>query len=404
MKDVTNRFKTGAALAAFTVVGAVALFAANGCSGDKDGMSTAGASESKARVTVVVTPAAPRTFEERLSVQGNLEAVNTATVAARIPGTVEHLFVDEGDPVVAGETKLFEIDAENVRSAAQVARQDLAVARCGLREKEANRERVAADFEKAELDLHRFERLHAQGAVPIDILEQQQSRHKQTKALLKHADSLVDLGVEQLRQAEAALAIAEKDLRDTVVYAPITGCVSARMKEMGENADVGKPVLRIEDPTVIEVSAFLPAQYYPRVVLGQTRVRIRVYGIDVGELPVTYKSPTVQPELRTFEIKCLLSGPRDGVVPGAIAELEVLLASREGLGVPTEAIQQRIGRSVVFVVDGDTARMVDVTPGLQNDGWTEVAAEGLAAGAAVVTMGQYQLNDGASVTVQKEHA
>jgi RND family efflux transporter MFP subunit len=359
-------------------------------------------SDASARqIAVATTSASERRFEERLVVQGNLEAKNFAMVPALIPGTLEAVYVNEGDCVVADETELFQVDSLKVAKALEVRKQELAVARCGLREKEANQERVQADFDKAKLDHERFKTLFARGVVPEDALEQQESRYKQTAALLKHARTLVNLGEEQVQQAEAAVAISEKDLSDSLVRAPLSGVVSLRLSEAGEMADVGKPVVRIEDPSVLEVSAFLPAQYYPRVTEGKTPVRVSVYGIDVGERTVTYKSPTIHPQLRTFEVKCVIEDPPDGVVPGAMAELQVLLEHKKGLGVPAEAVQLRADHSVVFVVAENKAKMVPVETGLETDGWLEVRSGQLEEGMPVVTLGQYLVNDGAPVTVQK---
>lgn len=360
------------------------------------------APESAARqVNVVTTPVAQRNFEERLVVQGTLESKNFAMVPALIPGTLEAIYVDEGDKVVAGETKLFQVDSLKVGKALEVRKQELAVARCAQRESEANLERVQADFDKAALDYERFKTLFAKGVVPEDALEQQESRFKQTTAAVKHAKTLVDLSGEQAHQAEAAVAISEKDLKDSLVYAPISGVVNLRLQEVGEMADTGKPVVRVEDPNTLEVSAFLPAQYYPRVVQGETLVRVEVYGIDVGERKVSYKSPTVHPQLRTFEIKCLIEAPPDGVVPGAMAALQVLLDQKKGLGVPAQAIQLRGEEKVLFVVAENKAKMVSVQTGLETDGWLEVASDQLTEGAPVVTMGQYLVNDGSPVAVQE---
>ena len=356
------------------------------------------------RTPVVVTPADTRRFEERLVVQGNLEARTFAMVAARTPGTLEELYVDEGDAVVAGETRLFQVDAVKLGKAVDVSKQELAVARCASREKQANLERFEADFEKAEIDYQRFQRLFNERVVSEDALEQQESRYKQAAAMLKHAQSLVALGIEQERQAEAAVAIAEKDLSDSLIFAPISGIVAQRFREIGETVEVGKPLIRIEDPADVEVSAFLPAQYYPRIVEGETRVRVNVYDVDVGERTISYKSPAIHASLRSFEIKCHVPDPPRGVVPGAMAEIQVLLEQRECLGVPAEALQARGGASVLFVVADGAARMVPVETGLKTDGWVAITSDTIAEGTPVITMGQYLINDGSPVTVREGNA
>jgi multidrug efflux pump subunit AcrA (membrane-fusion protein) len=356
----------------------------------------------QSRVAVVTTPAALRDFERSLMVQGNVEARHFAMVSPRVPGIIETIPVDEGDAVIADQTILFRTDAVALEKNVQISQHALTVAQCAQREAAANLEKTRVDFRKAKLDYERFERLYQQQAVTADAFEQQQSRYAQLEAVVKLATAQVDLTGAQAEQAQAALTIAEKDLADATINAPIDGTVSARLQEPGEMGDVGKPVIRIDDTSVVEVAAFLPAQYYSAIVPGQTAMRIDVSGIDIGRHVITYKSPTIQPKLRSFEIKCILNDPPAGVAPGAMAQLVVVLESRQGIGVPSAALEQRGGRSVVFVIENDTARQVPVGTGIETDGWTEAVDSELAEGAAVVTMGQYMVQAGTPVTVQKE--
>ena len=368
---------------------------------DKPQAETATAGPVK-RAPVATTPVSKRLFQRQVVVQGSVEAKNTAMVSPRMDVPIEAIFVDEGDAVVAGETKLFRLDSVRFEQALQIAEHDTAVAQCAHREAVAGMERARADLEKAKLDFGRFERLVAKDAVTADAFEQQQSRFRQTEAMYNLSLAQVDLASARQRQAEAAFAIAQKSLADTVSVAPISGKVSARMAEPGEMGQPGAPVVRIEDPSVVEICAFLPAEHYGAITAGRTMMKIAVAGADIGEHAITYKSPTINPKLRTFEIKALIKDPPAGAVPGAISQIAVVLEGREGVGVPTAAIVPRGGRSVVFAVREGMARVVEVETGLETEGWTELRAGPLAEGAEVVTRGQYMLDDGTAVTVQRE--
>ena len=353
-------------------------------------------------VPVVVTNPVRRTFEHVITTQGNVQAKNIAMVSPRIPGTLEEIFVDEGDYVVAAQTKLFQTDAVKLEQNVTIREHDLAVARCAQRQAEASLEKITADYEKAELDFKRYERLLEQGATTQDIFEQQRSDYKQLAASMKVSQAQVELVTEQVRQAEAVLAIALKDLADSTVVTPINGVISMRMAEPGEMGSPGVPVFRIEDVNLVEVSAFLPAAIYPSVQTSRTLMRIQVAGIDLDDQIISYKSPTIQPKLRTFEVKCLLQNPPDGVAPGAMADIAVILTSREGLGIPTVSVQQRGGQSVVFVVEGNIAVKKSVQIGLENDGWIELIDDNVTESMQVVSMGQDMLDDGDAVFIQKE--
>lgn len=362
------------------------------------GKKEAAAEDSIRALAVRAQAVAPRDFERRLTVQGTLEAKNVANVASRADGNLDALWVDEGDAVVAGETALFQIDPVGRENSLTIAKQNLAVAKASLKVAEAFAQKTEAEARKATLDFDRYERLHKDGKVSDNEYEAAEVARAQAQAGIAVAQAQVDLAERQVKQAEAALSIAEKSLADTKIFAPISGVVSSRTAEPGEQMSVGKVVLRIDDLAVVEAAAYLPAQYYPEVVTGETTFRLGVGGHDAGTHPIAYRSPTINPTLRTFEIKGQVASADGVVVPGQMADLTIVFERRAALGVPSASILTRNGLAVVFVVQDGQAVAKEVQPGLQNDGWTEILS-GLAAGETVVTEGQTQLRDGMPVDV-----
>jgi len=356
------------------------------------------------RIPVVLTPAKEMTFESTVVVSGSVQAKKYALVSARIPGSLDAVYVDEGDLVESNKTRLFQTDSLKLTKAVVMAEQGLTVAEHSVREKEASLEQMLAEKEQAKVDLERYRELIRHNAVPQQLFEQQESRFKQSSAMVKHSEALLALEKTKLEQARVSLTMAQKDLADALVIAPISGRVSQRFMEPGEMAAAGTPVVKIEDLSVLEISVFLPEEYYARVEPGKTRMRIEVSGIDLGVQPVTYKSPTVHPKLRTFEVKGLVESPPPGVAPGCLAEVVIVMDERSGVGVPTAAIGQRGGHSVVFLVEGEQARMVQVKTGREISGWTEIVEGDVTAQTPVLTMGQQLVEDGTPVSVVEEAA
>ncbi|HPT16741.1 MAG TPA: efflux RND transporter periplasmic adaptor subunit, partial [Kiritimatiellia bacterium] len=342
--------------------------------------------------------AAERTFERRLTVQGTLEAKNYANVASRIDGTLEEIWVDEGDAVVAGQTALFQVDAANRQNSLTIAEQNLAVAQASRAVAQASAQKTEAEAHKANLDFARYDRLHRDGRVSDNEFEGAQVQHEAAKAAIDVAQAQVDLAERQVKQAEASRAIAQKNLEDAKVTAPISGFVSSRTAEPGEQMSVGRVVLRIDDLAEIEAAAYLPAQYHADVVPNRTTFRLGVAGRAAGQHVVTYRSPTINPVLRTFEIKGRVEDAGELAAPGSMADLTIVFESRAGLGVPSAAVLIRNGKPTIFVVQAGKAVQREVQTGLQNDGWTEILS-GLAAGESVVTEGQTQLRDGLPINV-----
>ncbi|MBN1847847.1 MAG: efflux RND transporter periplasmic adaptor subunit [Deltaproteobacteria bacterium] len=354
----------------------------------------------KERTSVVTTPSRLMTFEKRIETYGNVGTKNFSLVSARIPGVIDEIFVEEGDYVIKDETPLFQMDKIKVSQAWEIARQAVAVADYGYRARTATIVRINADLEKAEIDYERFKRLYeADQAVTKNAFESQESRYKQLRAALDEARASADLALRQKEQARNQLIIAQKDLEDSLVKAPITGHVSERLHEPGEMVGAGISVLRIDDLSILEISGLLPAQYYSSIIKDQTMMLVSVNGTAVGKMPVTYRSPTIDSKLRTFEVKSLLERPKEGVVPGSMARMSVLLESRKGVGLPVKAVLRRSGHDIVFTAEGNKAKMVQVRTGMETDGWIEITSGSLRAGAPVITMGQDKLNDGSSINV-----
>ncbi len=375
---------------------ATALVAAVGCGKKKAPAAVAPAAT--AALTVRAQEVASRTFERRLTVQGTLEAKNFVNVAARTDGTLEEIWVDKGDYVKAGKTRLFQVDAANQRNSLTIAEQNLAVMEASLAVAQASAQKAEAEARKATLDNERYERLHRAGNVSDNEYELAQVQFATAKAGLAVAHAQVDLAERQVKQAAASRAIAEKNVNDAHVVAPLSGFVSARNAEPGEQMSVGRTVLRIDDLSVLEAAAFLPAQYYPDVQPGQTQFRLTINGVAAGRHEVTYRSPTIHTTLRTFEVKGRIANAGEAAVPGSMVDIALVFETRQAPGVPSSSVLVRGGQSIVFVVEDNRAVMRVVETGLQNDGCTEILA-GLALGERVVTEGQTQLHEGMTVDV-----
>ena len=381
-------------IALFLLVPALAAAVlATGC-----GKKKAAAEAAVRSLAIRAQPAAVRTFERRLTVQGTLEAKNYANVASRADGNLDAIWIDEGDAVVAGETALFQIDAANRQNALAIAEQDFAVAQASLAVARASARKTKAEARKATLDYDRYERLHQDGRVTDSEFESREVQNESAKAAIAVAEAQVDLAERQVKQAEAARSIAEKNLADAKILAPISGVVSSRTAEPGEQMAVGRVLLRIDDLETVEAAAYLPAQYHPEVIPGTTKFRLGIGGREAGAHTVTYRSPVINPVLRTFEIKGKVEAADGLAVPGQMADLTIVFETREGLGVSSTSILDRGGKPTVFVVQDGKAFAREVQTGFQNDGWTEILS-GLAAGETVVTEGQTQLRDGLPVDV-----
>ncbi len=386
MKNRTTRLLMASALAALAI----------GC-GKKETAATSTLADTV--LNIRTTTAGTRAFERKMTVQGSLASDQSAFVASRIDGNLDAVFVDLGDVVKKGETKLFAIDPVALESRVLIAESNINTAKAQQRVAEATARRTAAEQKKAVLDFDRYERLHKDARVSDNEYEQIAIQRESVDAAVAIAEANIELYKQQVAQFEAALTIAKRNLSDATIFAPIDGIVGGRFMEPGEQAKSGTHIVRINGVQKIKASAYLPASYYEDVITEKTEFRLFVDKVDRGLFKVAAKSPEVEMRLRTFEFRGIVED-QSWAVPGKMADFEVVFESHEGVAIPDEAILVRQAGSIVFVENQGVVREVVITTGLRNAGFTEVL-EGLTGGEHIVVEGQSQLYDGRKVAVVK---
>ncbi|MCX7827741.1 MAG: efflux RND transporter periplasmic adaptor subunit [Thermanaerothrix sp.] len=375
------------AAAAVLVLGAAALRLAGG---DKS-------QPAKAKdIPVSVATAMSMEFKEAFSTQGSIRALRYASVTPKADGTILEIYVREGDRVRKG-APLFKTDNLRQEEALKMAQRDLEAAAFAAEERSQALIRARADLERVELDHRRFGELLKEGAISQSMFDDVSTRYLQAKAMVRSAESMLSSARASLSKARAALEIARKNYGDTTVYSPMDGMVSKRMAEPGEMGRPGVPVLRIDDPSRLEVQAFLPAELYPKVLPGKTKVVIEdPSGLYREELTVSTKAPVVDPVTRTFEIRCRTQGS-PYKVPGAMANLTFQISTRTSIGVPAKCLVRKESGTVVYRIAGAAAKEVKVETGLTAKGWVEITSGDLSEGDLVAADGASMLSDGSKV-------
>ena len=324
------------------------------------------------------------TFVDALRVQGAVRAKDAAGVSARIPGTLDAVFVDEGARVKKGDA-LFQVDRQNLENAVRAAKDDLAMAKAKLAQAEAT-------VGKAKLDADRMARLFAGAAVTKDALEKAQVAAKSATAAFEAAQATVT-------KAETGLAVSEKNLSDSCVRAPYDAIVIRKHRNVGDYVGPGVCVFQVENPSVYEISFSLNAVHFARVKPGQTTVRLDQPLAGVRDLLLTYRAPTVNAVTRTFEVRAQLPRTED-VAAGMLLDGEIVFASHTGQGVPSSAVADRGGSDAVFVVEHGKAVRMAVETGLETDGWREIVRPVLGPEKKIILEGMLLVNEGDEVRTQ----
>ena len=99
---------------------ALSVICLMGCSKKEDKESTS----QTVAIKVKTGSLTPMRFRRQIQVQGCIQPVNSAKIAARMAGSIDALKVKEGDRVKAGDI-LFQTDQVNLQNQVLIAEQDL---------------------------------------------------------------------------------------------------------------------------------------------------------------------------------------------------------------------------------------------------------------------------------------
>ncbi len=309
---------------------------------------------------------------------GTVKARRRAKLSPQTGGLVMALPHRRG-ALVGAEELLLKLDDRVQRAQLELAEKELSAAA-------ARKEEACAAAALAQREWERGGRLAADGIISAQNLDLLASRWEQSRAACAASQALV-------AQAQASLKLAQEQLSLTELRAPFAGVVAELSTEVGEwitPAPPGvpiPPVIDLVDLSELYVAAPIDELDIARVPLGaMVRVTVDprpgvVFTARVSKLP-SYVLDVAE-QNRTAELEVEFDAGQDltGVLPGASADVEIIVARHEGvLRVPTSAVAE--GRQVLVLEKGKLVER-HIRTGLANWQVTEVV-EGLQEGEPVV--------------------
>ena len=352
---------------------------------------TAKAKERSIRVNVQKME--KRMFREQLPVQGTVKPVEHATISAKISGTLEILNVSEGDRRKTGDV-LFGIDRKVLKNQVVVKEDEINVKEAALKSAELQLKTEEISLQQAKRDYERALTLSRSNALSQSNLETTETAYKKAQMGVQNAHSAIVNAQAQLKQAQSNLAIAKKNLDDSVVRAPFDCVVFDKYVEENEYVSAGQNILKLENHDKLEVETFISAGYYNKIIPGKTRVEFTdTDGKVLGTAVVTYKSPGVDPESRTFKLKAIV--PKDvKLVSGMLADINLIMREKEAYGLRANA------RYIVYTVTPEKrAKEATVRRGIIDGSYCEVLNTADLIGKEIVTSGQTLVNNNALLNI-----
>lgn len=399
-------------------------------------------------IPVTTEKATRRTIIETVSATGKVQPEIEVKISPEVAGEIIELPVVDGQEVKKGDL-LMKIRPDSYK--ALLEQQQAAISTA-----EAVSGQQKASVEKAEQDLRQA----------VDLFHKKlisQTEMVTSQTTYDAAKSMFQSGLHSIEGAKASSSQARDQLSKTTIYSPLDGIVTLLNSKLGErvvatNQFAGTEVMRVADLTHMQAVVDVNENDVVNVKLNDSaKVSIDAYGLRTFPGTVeqiantgTTSGTGTQEEVTNFQVKIRLNKPDIRLRPGLSCTSDIQTqVVKDVVAVPIQSVTIRSGDSnlspeeieknkeranakekadnnaevenerlakqtakeererlkkVVFLKNGGTAKMVEVTTGIADDSNIEIKS-GLKPGDEVIS-GSYsaisrKLKDGAKVEMEK---
>ena len=207
-----------------------------------------------------------------------------------------------------------------------------------------------------------------------------------------------------LSQAYTSYKRALLDYKKTRFFAPFDGLIGDINVRKGEYVTAGTAVCWLYDLSKIKIAVEVLENEAPLIKVGNPcEAMFPALNNKTFKGTVFDKNVAMNNKTHTLRLTVLLKNHASGICPGMNAQVKIIVKSeKESLLVPKEAVLERDGRFLVFVVRDSIANWCYITPGESNDQYVQVLSSEfhLKAGEPVITEGQFTLAHGAKVKIK----
>jgi len=342
--------------------------------GDKDGKPT----------LVDVDEVRAASLNPTVPVIGRLLARQSGVVSALMSGVVVKMTAQIGDRVERG-TVMAELSKERLHWSRE------------LRLAEVSQSQAALLTAKAQVRLRSQELKRLENLIKSAAFSK--ARFEDAKLEVSKAQSSSMEAASALQRAQANLKLAEIDLNNTSIRAPYDGVVSQRHTEVGTFLNMGQPVVTLVDDQHLEMEAAVPVERIAGLSPG-TEIHFQLRGRQQFTAQVRAVVPDENAITRTRLVRftpLFKKGEFENLATNQSVTISIPVgAARNVLSVHKDAVLNRSGRDMVYVVEDGTANIRPIKLGEAVGGRFSVES-GLKAGDLVVIRGNERLRPGQKV-------
>lgn len=318
--------------------------------------AAAGGGRSESRLPVKAHIVAAETLDDRYFTTGTLLANEDADLRSEVTGKITRIYFQEGSRVRRGELLLKINDSEL----------------------------------QAQLLRERYRR---------ELADQKEERQRQ---LLKGgliSQETYDVALNELNTVNAGIKLIMAQIEKTEIRAPFDGLIGLKYVSEGSYIAPTTRVATLQNINPIKIDFSVPEKYAGEISAGAS-ITFRVQGSPKTFSATVYAvEPKIDQATRTVQLRASSPNPDGVLIPGAFAEIELVLRSiPNALTIPAEALIPELSGHKVFVFRGGTAQSQTVTAGIRTSNTVQLTG-GIQPGDTVITTGILQIRSGSPVQI-----
>jgi len=246
--------------------------------------------------------AEPAALPATLTIGGILLPSHDINVASPVGGVIQRILVEEGQKV-AKDQPLVELDAD-VQKVALAMSEHEAKSTAALQAAEANLRVKQADLERQKM-------LHSKGVASGADLEKAEFE-------MKYADSLLVVEKEKQQLRDLKVKLERTRLDEMTVRAPLAGVIMRRLLDVGESAEMQKPLMRLVVLDLLHAVVYVSPAVGARLQPGDTaHVAVEGHAGPPRPCKVVMVDPLVDAGSSTVRVKLELPNPDGTLIAGS---------------------------------------------------------------------------------------
>jgi RND family efflux transporter MFP subunit len=310
--------------------------------------------------TATVAIAKRGVLSNTLSLAGQFQPYQEIEVHAKVSGYVQHIYVDIGDRVRAGQTlavlEIPELDAQLKGTQAELLHSKDEVVR-------AENEVIRAESDHAALHAA-YARLQQAAAARPGLIAEQELDDSRSKDLA--AEAQIDAAKAALAAARQQTEVSDADRMRVgalaayaTVTAPLTGVITWRYADTGALIQAGTasntqsmPLVKLAQSDILRLRLPVPESAVSYIHAGAAvQVQVKAIGRTFSGKVVRF-TRSVSLDTRTMETEIDVDNADLSLTPGMYADTSIELEHKDNaLSVPVQAVVQGANEHYLLVVD-----------------------------------------------------